>query len=51
MTTTTTGRPKPRIDYPRPQLVRDHAVLFQEPVYEDGQPYTDDDEDDEGEAA
>lgn len=35
--------------YPRPQLTHDHATLFQEPVYVDGQPYTTDldDEDDE----
>jgi hypothetical protein len=34
---------KPHITYPRPPLVRDHAVLFHEPTYEDGQPYADDD--------
>ena len=45
--TTTTARPKPKHDYPRPQLVRDHAVLFQEPVYQDGEPYADDGEDED----
>lgn len=43
MTAPAPTRPaKPRITYPRPQLVRDHAVLFREPTYEDGQPYADD---------
>ncbi|MFR9794186.1 hypothetical protein ACL07V_37125 [Streptomyces sp. MB22_4] len=36
--------PKLRIDYPRPQLVNDHATLFVEPTYEDGEPYAQDDE-------
>lgn len=45
--TVTTARPKQQHDYPRPQLVRDHAVLFQEPVYQDGQPYTDHDDEEE----
>ncbi|WP_042174615.1 hypothetical protein [Streptomyces sp. NBRC 110035] len=34
--------------WPRPRLVHDHAALFREPTYADGQPYaTDDDEDDQ----
>ena len=41
---------KPRIDYPRPRIVHDHAVLFREATYEDGRPYGElDDEDDEPE--
>lgn len=28
-----------RDSYPRPLLVHDHARLFREPVYADGQPY------------
>lgn len=42
--------PATTINYPRPRLVHDHAVLFREPAYPDGQPYTDDpdDEDDDG---
>lgn len=39
---------RPRIDYPRPPVTVRHADLFREPVYEEGQPYTDpDDEDDD----
>lgn len=38
---------KPRIAYPRPPLVRDHASLFREAVYGDGQPYNDGDLEDE----
>ncbi|MFE6412631.1 hypothetical protein ACFVOR_37490 [Streptomyces sp. NPDC057837] len=40
---------KPRIDYPRPPVVFQHRDLFREPAYEDGQPYTGDEdlEDDE----
>jgi hypothetical protein len=38
--------PKPRIVYPRPPVTALHADLFREPVYEDGQPYGQDDEDD-----
>lgn len=39
---------KPRIVYPRPPLTALRHELFQEPEYEDGQAYTDpDDEDDE----
>lgn len=46
--TTAARRPvKPRIDYPRPPLVRDHRDLFREPAYEDGQPYADQDLEDE----
>lgn len=30
--------------WPRPQLVHDHAALFREPVYVDGQPYAVDDD-------
>jgi len=37
--------------WPRPPLVHDHAVLFREPAYQDGQPYTDADQDDEDEDA
>lgn len=41
----------PRDSYPRPHLVHDHARLFQEPAYADGQPYADDqDDEDEREA-
>ncbi|MGP3737996.1 hypothetical protein ACTWJ9_33340 (plasmid) [Streptomyces sp. GDS52] len=41
--------PGPRREWPRPQLVHDHASLFREPAYADGQPYAADDdlEDDE----
>ncbi|MEV8248030.1 hypothetical protein AB0R01_30305 [Streptomyces rochei] len=39
--TTATRPTKPRINYPRPPLVRDHRVLFREPTYQDGQPYSD----------
>ncbi|MGA5670122.1 hypothetical protein ACPCTG_32155 [Streptomyces pseudogriseolus] len=43
-----TARPvKPARDWPRPQLVHDHRTLFREPVYPDGQPYQDDDLDDQ----
>lgn len=39
---------RPRIEYPRPQVTVLYAELFREPVYEDGEPYgQDDDEDDE----
>ncbi|WP_371099853.1 hypothetical protein [Streptomyces sp. PU_AKi4] len=34
--------------WPRPPLVHDHAALFREPVYEGGQPYADDDLEDDG---
>lgn len=39
----------PKASYPRPPIVRDHDQLFQQPAYEDGQPYADglDDEDDD----
>ena len=33
--------------YPRPPLVFQHRDLFREPAYENGQPYADEDEDDE----
>ena len=38
---------KPRIEYPRPKLVHDHAKLFVEARYDDGEPYAQ--PDDEGE--
>lgn len=38
-------RPKPNPVYPRPPLIHDHRLLFKEPVYTDGRPYTVDDED------
>jgi hypothetical protein len=49
MTAPTLRPAKPRHDYPRPPLIRDHTSLFREAVYRDGQPYSDglDDEDDE----
>lgn len=49
MTASTLRPAKPRLVYPRPPIVRDHRVLFREPTYQDGQPYTDteDLEDDE----
>ncbi|MFF0009537.1 hypothetical protein ACFYQT_39785 [Streptomyces tibetensis] len=35
--------------YPRPPIAHEYRELFREPVYTDGQTYTDDeDEDDEG---
>lgn len=42
---------KPRIDYPRPRVVHDHAVLFQEAAYDDGRAYGEpgDEEDEEPE--
>lgn len=36
-----------RREWPRPPLVHDHARLFQEPVYTDGQSYATDDEEDD----
>lgn len=42
--------PKPRINYPRPPIVVLHADLFKEPVYEDGEPYGQDDEDEDTDA-
>lgn len=39
---------RPRIDYPRPQVTVLHTELFREPVYEDGEPYAQDDEDEPG---
>lgn len=49
MTLTALARPtQPATAWPRPQLVHDHGALFREPAYEDGQPYDqDDDEDDD----
>lgn len=39
----------PKSSYPRPPLVHDHAQLFVEARYEDGEPYTaDDDLEDDG---
>ncbi|MFF7190574.1 hypothetical protein ACFZAR_36390 [Streptomyces sp. NPDC008222] len=49
MPAATPTKPKPQQSYPRPELVHDHAKLFQEPAYDNGQPYTDDDEDDDTE--
>jgi hypothetical protein len=41
---------RPKVDYPRPPISHEHRELFKEPVYTDGQSYSDprDDEDDEG---
>lgn len=53
MTAPTLRPAKPRHDYPRPPLIRDHTSLFREAAYGDGQPYSDgngnleDDEDDD----
>lgn len=41
---------RPRIDYPRPPVTVLAADLFREPVYEEGQPYAREDEDDDGDA-
>lgn len=38
---------EPRREWPRPALVHDHRQLFREPVYEGGQPYADDDLEDD----
>ncbi|CQR59209.1 hypothetical protein [Streptomyces leeuwenhoekii] len=38
-----------RREWPRPPLIHDHARLFVEPTYLDGQPYSADDKDDTGE--
>lgn len=35
-----------RREWPRPPLIHDHARLFLEPTYHNGQPYSADDEDD-----
>jgi hypothetical protein len=40
-------KPKPKLSYPRPPLVHDHTTLFREPAYEGGQPYADDDGDED----
>lgn len=47
--TASTRPAKLRIDYPRPPLVSDHAQLFVEADYADGEPYAQpgDKEDDE----
>lgn len=38
----------PKPSWPKPRLVHQHADLFREPAYQDGQPYTNhDDEDDD----
>jgi len=37
----------PKSVFPRPPLIHDHAALFQEPTYEDGQPYADQNDDTE----
>lgn len=42
----TTAPTKPKPTWPRPQLVHDHQQLFVQPVYEDGQVYADDSDDD-----
>ncbi|MCX5000940.1 hypothetical protein [Streptomyces longwoodensis] len=36
----------PRTDYPRPRIATT-AELFREPVYQDGQPYDDQDDDED----
>jgi hypothetical protein len=42
---TTATRPKAdKVDYPRPPISHEHHDLFREPVYTDGQPYTDADD-------
>ena len=43
------AKPKPKVTYPRPELVHDHRTLFKEPAYTDGEPYAleDDGDDDE----
>jgi hypothetical protein len=49
MTVTTVRPPQPRLVYPRPPLVCDHAQLFVEARYADDEPYAEgqDDEDDD----
>lgn len=43
----TTAPPrKPRVEYPRPPVAVLAGELFREPVYDDGQPYADDEDDD-----
>jgi hypothetical protein len=37
---------KPQPVYPRPPIAVLHADLFREPAYEDGEPYAQDDKDD-----
>ena len=38
---------KPQPVYPRPPVTVRHADLFREPAYEDGQPYDQDDDEDD----
>ncbi|MFB7738258.1 hypothetical protein ACFC08_28495 [Streptomyces sp. NPDC056112] len=38
------AKPKPKVAYLRPPLVHDHGKLFVEASYEDGEPYTSDDD-------
>jgi hypothetical protein len=45
---TTAVPPKLTPIWPRPPLAYDRTVLFREPVYQDGQPYTADDGEDGG---
>jgi hypothetical protein len=40
----TTAPTKPKPTWPRPQLVHDQGQLFVEPAYQDGQPYSDDED-------
>lgn len=40
---------KPRPEYPRPPVTVLHAELFREAVYEDGEPYGQDDDEDASE--
>ncbi|MGV9278133.1 hypothetical protein [Streptomyces griseosporeus] len=42
--------PKPKQAYPRPPIAVLAGDLFREPVYDDGQPYADDSEDDDEDA-
>ncbi|MFD8839775.1 hypothetical protein [Streptomyces griseofuscus] len=42
--------PKPRIVYPRPPVTALHHQLFVEPAYEGGEPYAQDDDEDDGAA-
>jgi hypothetical protein len=45
------AKPKQKLSYPRPPLSFQHGDLFREPAYQDGQPYADDDLEDDDEAA
>lgn len=42
-------QPKVRLSYPRPPLVHDHTTLFQEPAYNNGEPYSAEPDDDDPE--